>query len=647
MKIKKIVIICIITILVLVINSYASNYYDGTSIDIKQMDNMEILLNEVTIDTTTSNVKNIFLIRNTSDTQIEQEVEIQLENNELATQIKDLSIVVNNLNAKYIKDENGIYKFTIKADPGAVKKIEIQYNTENNLKNARIIKYSLDSLKGKLVKALKVDIIVEEEDIPLVKAIYPYNYTFENNTISVRYYNFTVNNLTKDIIIEKDTYSDLKYSREYELNEIEQFIVENSKEWITNGISIDYTKDIDSEYININKTISRLKGIEYNLENFISLEESCSAILDYIEVKQLYKDGKTSKYDFGVGGYGDYQQDKRPLIKSYMYPDKYPNEDMLVGKTICVEYLESEGDKDLYIQKNITGKDFDYDTDMSSALKDVKTSEWEILKAPISWEDIYGAAKIIYIGMDIDGNRIDATEQEKIEYVNMMDTDMYIRIIIYDGNVMTKHVYPNSESEEVISGIIAYYKDEDRGIARAFLDKDNVSGYTDNIERYYTDCVKKFNNEDMANYCEVPAVARARFYRIQENGKYFIESFYAGGVGTRKTLKSAIETSRAQTLIKQNREKNETTKNQIEQEIASVVIIDDIEEPEVVEEVQEEETVVTTEQFNIREIFEKNRDVIVLGTISGLIIICVCILIIKSQKKKKGVKSNGRKESKN
>lgn len=645
MKIKKIVIICIITILVLVINSYASNYYDGTSIDIKQMDNMEILLNEVTIDTTTSNVKNIFLIRNTSDTQIEQEVEIQLENNELATQIKDLSIVVNNLNAKYIKDENGIYKFTIKADPGAVKKIEIQYNTENNLKNARIIKYSLDSLKGKLVKALKVDIIVEEEDIPLVKAIYPYNYTFENNTISVRYYNFTVNNLTKDIIIEKDTYSDLKYSREYELNEIEQFIVENSKEWITNGISIDYTKDIDSEYININKTISRLKGIEYNLENFNSLEESCSAILDYIEVKQLYKDGKTSKY---VGGFGnEYYENIRPLIKSYMYPDKYPNEDMLVGKTICVEYLESEGDKDLYIQKNITGKDFDYDTDMSSALKDVKTSEWEILKAPISWEDIYGAAKIIYIGMDIDGNRIDATEQEKIEYVNMMDTDMYIRIIIYDGNVMTKHVYQNSESEEVISGIIAYYKDEDRGIARAFLDKDNVSGYTDNIERYYTDCVKKFNNEDMANYCEVPAVARARFYRIQENGKYFIESFYAGGVGTRKTLKSAMETSRAQTLIKQNREKNETTKNQIEQEIASVVIIDDIEEPEVVEEVQEEGTLVTTEQFNIREIFEKNRDVIVLGTISGLIIICVCILIIKSQKKKKGVKSNGRKESKN
>ena len=429
MKNKKIKFVLYIVIMILLYNAvtYAGigvTYYSGESIIMENSENLEILLNEVVIDTITSKVKNTILLKNTSSNTIEQEIEIPIENTELATTVSDLSIIVNNLNAKYVKDENGIYKIKIKAEPNTVKKIEIQYKTDNDLRDAKTIKYSLNSLKGKLVKSLKVDIIIAEEDIPLVSAIYPYSYTFENNTISVRYYNFTVNNLTKDIIVEKDTYNDLLYSREHELSDKEEYIVKNARNWITNGISIDYTKDLTNNNIDISKVLTRLSGIKYDQYEEIIF----NGIVQYVTVKQLKKDNKISMYP-------DMMDLNKPLVQDYI--NSIITDNNLAGKTICVDYVESEGDKELYISKNISGKELEHSDDESENkyIKEVKINEWEVLRAKVSWEDIYGASKIIFVGMDIDGNKIDATEKEKIEYVNMVNADMYMRIVIYDGKI--------------------------------------------------------------------------------------------------------------------------------------------------------------------------------------------------------------------
>lgn len=69
------------------------------------------------------------------------------------------------------------------------------------------------------------------EDVPLVKNIYPQCYEFENDTIIAEYYNFNVNALTQDVIIEKETYKDLLYGRENSFSDNEIAIIKNAKNW--------------------------------------------------------------------------------------------------------------------------------------------------------------------------------------------------------------------------------------------------------------------------------------------------------------------------------------------------------------------------------------------------------------------------------
>jgi len=53
-----------------------------------------------------------------------------------------------------------------------------------------------------------------------------------------------------------------------------------------------------------------------------------------------------------------------------------------------------------------------------------------------------------------------------------------------------------------------------------------------------------------------------------------------GGLGMVHTLSETLKTERAQTLLRENREKNLATKNQIEEEINSLTIVPDKEEPQ-------------------------------------------------------------------
>lgn len=159
-------------------------------------------------------------------------------------------------------------------------------------------------------------------------------------------------------------------------------------------------------------------------------------------MKQLEKDGKNDTLQ--------YLPSERPLVKDYIHSKNYKNEEKmqewgivtnlyeenLVGKVICIDYVESEGDKALYVNRSVTGGSTNPEEFLG--LEEVQVSEWELLKASVSWDDICGEARVIYVGMDIEGNKIEATEKEKIEYVNSMNADMYIRVMIYDGDISAR-----------------------------------------------------------------------------------------------------------------------------------------------------------------------------------------------------------------
>jgi len=450
---RKIVMSCILIMLCFcLVPTYAVTYFVGESVQIEDTEKWEILSNEVDIDTINSKVKNVVLLRNKTNKTIEQEVPIQLEDVALSTKVENLSIKVNQAKVAYRKGEDGKVTFKIKADANAVKKIEIEYTPESPLKDAKIIKYSLESLKGKKIKAFKMDIHIQEEDIPLVKAIYPYHYTFENNTISVSYYDFTVNNLTKDVIVEKDTYKDLLYGREQEFDEAEEIIIKNARDWIKNGMTIDYEASHDkySNYkdeIDRDKMISNIIGKECEV---YQMEEVCGEIVSYAAIKQIEKDGKNT--------FEQSMECKRPLTVECIYPKLYKNEivtqsggeaenpyeERLVGKRICIDYVESEGDKPLYIYKNIAGSPYEKEGQRNEQW--VRASEWEILKAPVDFDQIGYFSRRIYVGMDIEGNKIEATEKEKIEYVNSINADFYLRVMIYDGNVTIPERNPHMQT---------------------------------------------------------------------------------------------------------------------------------------------------------------------------------------------------------
>lgn len=250
MKLIKKIAIILMMIVIVNINTYvlaASSYFLGEAIDVKDNENIEILSNEVTIDTTTSKVKNVMLIKNTSNKEIETKVSMPIGVTDVSNTVENLSIKANEANVINLKQENDEYTFNIKIPTGTGKKIEMTYNTENNLRDAKVIKYTLEKLKGKKIKSLKVDIKISEEDVPLVTEIKPGNFTFENNTISVRYYDFTVNALTQDVIVTKDTYKNLLYGEvnrdNREISKYEEYILKNAKDIIENGIELDYKSE--------------------------------------------------------------------------------------------------------------------------------------------------------------------------------------------------------------------------------------------------------------------------------------------------------------------------------------------------------------------------------------------------------------------
>lgn len=634
----------------------SSTYFEGKSITIEQQENFELITTEINIDEENSLIENSFIVRNATNKDITTKIQIPVAGKVLVEKTENFELTINNNKVKAMADENGVINLNIKFTPNEAKEITLKYNTDNNLKNAKVIKYLLEDWNGYTIKKFKATIKLAEEDVPLVTAIYPECYEFKDNTISVEYYNFKVNALSNNVIVEKETYKDLLYGQDSNFTDSETKVLKNAKTLIKNGLTIDYEKEKKTSQItsgtgsreitaidnaNVIEHYLNDNGLKYGSNSIIE------SICEYAIFKQIVKDGRLDLRDQAFRTQREISSDwNHPLTEEYI-ESQSPKEDYpLYGKKVCIDYVESEGDKELYIYRmtkeaeNPTDNEYDY----------VKTSEWDILKIKNHrfWYYCKPGARMIYVGQDISGNKLNVTEQEKIEYINMINVDLYIRMIIYDGNVKTTHLFEGitdatgkaqyDEHEGWITGMTAYYRNEDRQIATgyvsysedviAFKDYYNNGTYTN---KYYSEVINKFSNDVISNNSKVPTIAHSIGYRTTEEGKYVINFFggtcYSNGLGE---IEGAINTSRAQELINSNKAQNEKIKSSVEKEIEDITIS---KQTGIVIEKTNNDSQQNEEKNNV--IDYQNKDFWILNGIVFAIFICIALLIIKAIKSKK------------
>ena len=358
-----------------------STYFYGEILKLKNYNGTEILLNEVDIDVGESSVENTTIIKNSTSENISTIASIKLEDEKMGIGIKNLDISINGKSQTDIKIISGNYVFNVEIPAGEAKKIVVKYQTNSNLENAKVIKYSLQGSRWKNINAFKINVKLPEEDIPLVKNIYPQCYKFEDSTITAEYYNFNVNVLTQDVIIEKETYKDLLYGRENSFSDNEIAIIKNAKDWINSGIYVDYNKYLteNSNYIKdknikIVETEAVFKDLLKINEN-ISTKNVIESIMEYALNRQLVTNGENNIYTSSIYNFSNENEWEYPLTKDYIIENSSNEVYSLKDKKICIDYVESEGDKILYVKKNVSGG-----LEENTQMETVKTSEWNILR---------------------------------------------------------------------------------------------------------------------------------------------------------------------------------------------------------------------------------------------------------------------------
>lgn len=615
-----------------------STYFYGEILKLKNYNGTEILLNEVDIDAGESSVENTTIIKNSTSENISTIASIKLEDEKMGIGIKNLDISINGKNQTDIKIISGNYVFNVEIPAGEAKKIVVKYQTNSNLENAKVIKYSLQGSRWKNINAFKINVKLPEEDIPLVKNIYPQCYKFEDSTITAEYYNFNVNVLTQDVIIEKETYKDLLYGRENSFSDNEIAIIKNAKDWINSGIYVDYNKYLteNSNYIKdknikIVETEAVFKDLLKINEN-ISTKNVIESIMEYALNRQLVTNGENNIYTSSIYNFSNENEWEYPLTKDYIIENSSNEVYSLKDKKICIDYVESEGDKILYVKKNVSGG-LEENTQMETA----ETSEWNILRTKNSsnWSGRPETGeKIIHVGVGITGEKLNATEEEKIEYVNMINPDLYIRKVIYDDNAKTTYTYITTDNsgkqiqkteEGYIPIMVGYYNEKQKEVAKQYITfKDEHTPENYYNDQYYSVTTRLFSNETIKEKCLVPTIAQSVGFINQEDGKYIVEFFKFGKSNGLGAIKEAIADNTAQNLVKINQIKNEEIKTNAENEINYAIIKNDTGE-ENSENSQDEK-----KGFELT-----TQNIIVLAIIGASIIICLIIIIGISIMKKK------------
>lgn len=444
--------------------------------------------------------------------------------------------------------------------------------------------------------------------------------------------------MTQDVIIEKETYKDLLYGRENSFSDNEIAIIKNAKDWINSGIYVDYNKYLteNSNYIKdknikIVETEAVFKDLLKINEN-ISTKNVIESIMEYALNRQLVTNGENNIYTSSIYNFSNENEWEYPLTKDYIIENSSNEVYSLKDKKICIDYVESEGDKILYVKKNVSGG-----LEENTQMETVKTSEWNILRTKNSsnWSGRPETGeKIIHVGVGITGEKLNATEEEKIEYVNMINPDLYIRKVIYDDNAKTTYTYITTDNsgkqiqkteEGYIPIMVGYYNEKQKEVAKQYITfKDEHTPENYYNDQYYSVTTRLFSNETIKEKCLVPTIAQSVGFINQEDGKYIVEFFKFGKSNGLGAIKEAIGDNTAQNLVKINQIKNEEIKTNAENEINYAIIKNDTGE-ENSENSQDEK-----KGFELT-----TQNIIVLAIIGASIIICLIIIIGISIMKKK------------
>ena len=637
-------------------------------------ENIEITYNYVEIDEEKSEIKNTQIFTNTSNELITKKATIKLEDSYNKLTINSLKILVNNFEINEISKDEEDYIFYFQINPNESKKIEITYKTDSNLTDSKILKYSMDKIKGKNVKLFKINVKLNKYDIPLVEKIWPGAYEFNDNIVETEYVDFMVNNLTSTFIIQKDTYKNIKYG-DYanSYSDEEMYIINNAKDIIDNGFEIFYnTEAYAKDSIDEVKTFKKLTN-SVNTYNYFPLNDNPTAsIYYYAQALQLEKTGKQYYFDeegnkktnlmysaSNIMGYCLSCQTISKICKDanlYSSTDEYFNNPVLYGKMVAINYFETEGDNQLYVKKNI-------DNEMESGNYGyVKRSEYDILRTinKSRWHTgpSYRGYKAVYVNSDIDGNKIDITEKEIIDFVNMKNIDLYITLLIYDTSDKESSAkagcYTNNMEEIVkeyinIDGRIKKTKDSIQTITKNYESGDSRFSYEwyINLKEEYEEAIKKiensyikFDEEVIENNVKVPTVAQCVGIRNYEDGKYIIRYITPDFQDSLGHIYKALECDTSKKLLSDNEKYNYSKKNAILSKINNSKITQDSEEyreskKEIskasIQEEKNEET-----KNSIIKIIQKNYILIVIiFTILILIIIIIIMLLIKPNRRKR------------
>ena len=83
-----------------------------------------------------------------------------------------------------------------------------------------------------------ISLEMSEADLPLVREISPINFRVEGTVISVDLYDFSPSPLLDRFLLVKETYRNLKGSREYDPSEEEQFLLDHYRQWFREGLGL-------------------------------------------------------------------------------------------------------------------------------------------------------------------------------------------------------------------------------------------------------------------------------------------------------------------------------------------------------------------------------------------------------------------------
>lgn len=593
---KKIVIsiMLLLTMLLICGNSYASSgstVFIGEPIILDDYTDIEISYNKIDINEDTSEIKNEHIFTNTSDKTITRKATIKLEDSYSKLTINSLKIIVNGLEISKVDKDGDNYSFYFQILPNEGKKIDVSYKTDSSLQDAKIIKYTMDKIKGKEVKLFQLNIIMNKYDIPLVEKIWPGAYDFNNNTVSVEYFNFNVNNLTSAIIMQKETYKSAKYGEKSEIyTDKDLYIIDNAKDLIDNGVKIEENDRDEKVYSNSGTRLDF--GENYN-ENYTGIAKT---LYYYVYGNQLIKENKyTRSYDDSY--YQKYKESRlhrnyarKNCLVNYIYSQA--DKDAILffdagdpnyraaGKKVAINFYETEQDKTLYIYKNLDNSGHQIEARNDYVVR----AEWDILRTNKDQNIENYNYLPIFVNSDIDGNKIDITEKEILDFVNMVNVDIYLRNVIYDKRNENDYItagYYNDDDKEILNYYTYEYhriEEYERGLAEATTEQ-NKERYKQWLEEEKNNFLyRKFENEDVTNYSKVLTIANCVTQLQQENGKYVVHR--SGSCGN---IYEATECEDAKKMKEKNAKNNEAIKSAIVSKINSTQITPDVKENEEVQ----------------------------------------------------------------